>query len=252
MMEDSDDKLSVWQLFLVALSVLAIALLAFQTFAKPTGDLANHLFFLDNILCAFFFGDFFWQLYRAKRRMNYLKWGWLDLLSSIPADPYFRLARIARLIRIFRVFRVARASKHLARALIKQKAKNTFTAVALGSVLLIFVSSIAILSVEPSLKPIDALWWAAFTLISGEYGEFYPDTAEGRLITALLMTAGVAVFGTFTATIASYFLEEDNKEDEERDSELMKKMIQISADVAEIKAQLKKDSAHVQDTKKSK
>ena len=83
-MEDSDDKLSVWQLFMVALSVLAIALLAFQTFAKPTGDLAQHLFFLDDILCAFFFGDFLWQLYRARRRMNYLKWGWLDLLSSNP------------------------------------------------------------------------------------------------------------------------------------------------------------------------
>lgn len=248
-MKDSQEKLTVWQLFMVGLSVLAIALLAFQAFAKPTGDLAQYLFFLDDLLCAFFFGDFLWQLYTAKRKMVYLKWGWLDLLSSIPADPYFRLARIARLIRILRVFRAARASKHLAAALLKQKAKNTFAVVALGSVLLIFVSSIAILSVEPSLKPMDALWWASFTLISGEYGEFYPDTTEGRVITALLMTAGVAVFGTFTATVASYFLEEDNKEDEERDSELMKKMIQISADVAEIKAQLKKDSDHFQDTK---
>lgn len=250
-MDKNEEKLTIWQLFMAGLSLLAIGLLAYQTFTRPTGELAEQLLFLDNILCAFFFGDFLWQLYKAKSRSGYLRWGWLDLISSIPADPYFRLARVVRLIRIIRVFRAARASRHLATVLLKQKAKNTFLVVGLASILLIFISSIAILSVEPTLKPSDALWWAAFTLISGEYGEFYPDSAEGRFITALLMTAGVAVFGTFTATVASYFLEDEQQEDEARDNELMKKMVQISEELAEIKAEIRKEKSHVQDTKKN-
>ena len=86
-MNESEEKLTVWQMFMVALSVFAIGLLAFQVFKRPTGELSIFLNSLDEILCAFFFGDFVWQLYAAKSKKSYLKWGWLDLLSSIPADP---------------------------------------------------------------------------------------------------------------------------------------------------------------------
>ncbi len=51
------------------------------------------------------------------------------------------------------------------------------------------------------------------TITTVGYGDYYPITLEGRIIAAILMTAGVGLFGTFTGFIASWFLEED-KEDQ--------------------------------------
>lgn len=42
-------------------------------------------------------------------------------------------------------------------------------------------------------------------------------TTEGRIIAAILMTAGVGLFGTFTAYIASWFVVDKN-ENKEKDS----------------------------------
>lgn len=49
----------------------------------------------------------------------------------------------------------------------------------------------------------DAIWWAFVTITTVGYGDRFPVTTEGRIIAALLMTAGVGLFGTFTGFIAS-------------------------------------------------
>jgi voltage-gated potassium channel len=79
--------------------------------------------------------------------------------------------------------------------------------------LLIIFSSIAILQVEKdpasNIKSAeDAIWWAYVTITTVGYGDKYPVTTEGRVIAAVLMTAGVGLFGTFTAYVASWFVAE--------------------------------------------
>lgn len=233
------------------LSVFALLFLAVQTFL-PVDARGESLFrMVDNLLCIVFFADFLLQLARTRPRRDYLKWGWLDLLSSIPILPEFRIARLARVIRIIRVLRAARASKNMFRFVLLHRARSTFGAVALGSIVLLLFSIVAIVNVEPSISPRDAFWWCLFTLITGEYGDFYPDTTEGRVITALLMTAGVAVFGTFTATVASFFLEKDQKQDERRDEEILSEVAKLTQKISEIKSQLKGQSKDDQDSKES-
>ena len=233
------------------LSVFALLFLAVQTFL-PVDARGESLFrMVDNLLCIVFFADFLLQLARTRPRRDYLKWGWLDLLSSIPILPEFRIARLARVIRIIRVLRAARASKNMFRFVLLHRARSTFGAVALGSIVLLLFSIVAIVNVEPSISPRDAFWWCLFTLITGEYGDFYPDTTEGRVITALLMTAGVAVFGTFTATVASFFLQKDQKQDERRDEEILSEVAKLIQKISEIKSQLKGQSKDDQDSKES-
>jgi len=55
----------------------------------------------------------------------------------------------------------------------------------------------------------DALWWAAVTTTTVGYGDVSPVTGEGRLIAVVLMLVGIAVVGVFTATLASFFFEQD-------------------------------------------
>ena len=64
----------------------------------------------------------------------------------------------------------------------------------------------------------DALWWSFVTVTTVGYGDLYPVTTAGRIIAAALMTVGVALFGTFTAYVASWFVQqrEEQEEEEER------------------------------------
>lgn len=44
------------------------------------------------------------------------------------------------------------------------------------------------------------------TIITLDYGNKFPVTAEGGMTAALLMTVGVGLFGTFTAYLESCFV----------------------------------------------
>jgi voltage-gated potassium channel len=241
-MKQKEQPLGMWQYFMLVLSIVALALLAVQSFLPLDANTRSSLRIVDTFVCIVFFADFIWQLIRSRPRMAYLKWGWLDLISSVPMLPVFRVARLARVARIIRVLRGARASRHMLGLILLHRARSTFSAVVFGSFVLLLFSAIAIVNVEPSLTPRDAFWWCLFALITGEYGEFYPASTEGRIITALLMTAGVAIFGTFTASVASFFLEEEQEEDERRDTAILKEISKLTREIYELKKQIGGDT----------
>lgn len=243
-MKQAEQTLGVWQYFMLLLSVVALVLLAAETFLVTNDNTIETMRSADSILCLVFFGDFIWQLVQARNRRDYLKWGWLDLISSIPIFPEFRIARLARVVRILRVFRGARASKHILTIILIHRARNTFAVVIFGSFILLLFSAMAIVIVEPTVAPRDAFWWCLFTLITGEYGEFLPESTEGRIITALLTTAGVALFATFTASMASFFLEEDQQQDERRDANILHEIGRLTKELSELRKQIKGDKTN--------
>ena len=148
-----------------------------------------------------------------------MRWGWIDLLSSIPTLEYFRPGRALRLVRLLRILRAFRSLKHLTNHVFRRKVQGAFTTVAIIAVLMVIFSSIAILQVEDdpnsNIKTAeDALWWSYVTITTVGYGDKYPVTTEGRIIAVFLMTTGVGLFGTFTGFVASWFVEERHEERE--------------------------------------
>lgn len=105
--------------------------------------------------------------------------------------------------------------------LFRQRQQSAALAAALIALLLIVGSSAAILRVEDHGDPNittadDAIWWAFATITTVGYGDRFPVTTEGRFIAAILMTAGVGLFGAFSAALAAWFLApEDQATDEE-------------------------------------
>jgi voltage-gated potassium channel len=199
------------QLVMLVLSVYVLMALFVSTFFKLSPEMSSLLQTLDTIICFIFLGDFFCSLYRAKSKRAFLKWGWIDFISSIPMLTLFRWGRIVRIVRIFRVLRGVRSLKFIFGFLFENRARGTFGTVLLITVMLVIFSSIAILNVETAPEANirtdgDALWWAASTVTTAGYGDKYPVTPEGRIIGVILMAAGVGLFGTLTAYIASVFL----------------------------------------------
>jgi len=224
-------ELRPYQLFMFGLGVYVLLSLAAQTFLSLSPSTDEILSRVDDLLCLVFFVDFWVNLYFAHNRLAYLKWGWIDLLSSIPMIDMARAGRLARIIRILRAFRGVRSARFLADYLVHRRADGAFFAVALLSILLVMFSSIAILQFETVPEsnirsPQDALWWAFATITTVGYGDKYPVTTEGRMIAAVLMTAGVGMFGSFTGLVASWLLTPKNK-DKQQDTELARLRMQI-------------------------
>lgn len=78
--------------------------------------------------------------------------------------------------------------------------------------MVVIFSSIAILEFETDVNSNiktaeDAIWWSYVTITTVGYGDKFPITTEGRIIGAILMTTGVGIFGTFTALVSSWFIQ---------------------------------------------
>jgi voltage-gated potassium channel len=100
------------------------------------------------------------------------------------------------------------------------KVHGAFASISTIAILLVIFSALAILQVETdpnsNIKTAeDAIWWSYVTVTTVGYGDKFPVTTEGRIIASILMTAGVGLFGTFTAFVSSWFLAEKKEEESE-------------------------------------
>ena len=208
---ESKTKLSTLDLVVVVLSVYVLGALLIDTLCALPPETSLLLYYIDNFICIVFFIDFCVRLYKADNKWKYLKWGWIDLLSSIPAVNILRVGRLLRLIRLLRIIKAFRSTKKFIHYIFRNKAQGAITSALLIALLLIIFCAIAILQVEKepnsNIKTAeDAIWWAYVTMTTIGYGDKFPITTEGRIIAAILMTAGVGLFGTFTAYVASWFV----------------------------------------------
>jgi len=219
-----------YDLFMLALCIFALAAMAVDSFVSLEEGSRVVLEWADTGVCLIFFIDFLISLWRAENRLRYLvTWGWIDLLSSIPTVEVLRWGRLARVFRVFRLLRGVRATRLLTSYILGRRAESAFLAASLLSILLVTLSSIAILQFEvgpdSNIKgPGDALWWALVTLTTVGYGDRFPVTAEGRVVGVLLMVAGVGLFGALSGFVASWFLSPAQKK-EESEIEILRREI---------------------------
>jgi len=213
-MPQEKNLLSYLDVITFILSIYVILALLVETFFGLDSEIAKVLDITDFGICLIFLFDFSVRFYKAENKLNFMKWGWIDLISSIPMVSYLRVGRAFRIIRIIRLLRAMRSVKNISRFMFKDRAKGTLTAVSVLTLLLVITSSITILQFETdpnsNIKTAeDAIWWSYTTVTTVGYGDKFPITTEGRIIAAVLMTAGVGLFGTFTAYVASFFMEKE-------------------------------------------
>ncbi|WP_291378322.1 potassium channel family protein [Demequina sp.] len=102
-------------------------------------------------------------------------------------------------------------------------AVNATRAVVLSATLLIWIAAVAILGAERGVPGAniasfgDAVWWAIVTTTTVGYGDFYPVTVTGRIVSGALMVLGISLIGVVTATVAAWFVRLTTAESEERE-----------------------------------
>jgi len=150
----------------------------------------------------------------------------IDLLAILPA---YRPLRVLRIFVLFRVFKLLRYTKSIHQFLnvLATKKFELFTLL----FLLIFImvtAGIAIYVFEEKSNPhinslIDALYWAMITISTVGYGDISPVTPEGRVLSMVIIIAGIAMISFVTSVIVSSFSEKLTELKENRLIEEMNK-----------------------------
>jgi voltage-gated potassium channel len=169
--------------------------------------------------------DFAVQLVLAPRRVAYLKRNWLTAISLlIPALRIFRILRVFRLLRLARVgrglrlIRVVSSLNRSMKALGASLSRRGFGYVIALTVLVTFAGAAGMYAFEnespggPNSYG-EALWWNAM-IMTTMGSQYWPQTAEGRVLCVVLALYAFGVFGYVTATLATFFVGHDAENDE--------------------------------------
>jgi len=225
-----------YDIFILIASILSLYPAICLLLPPVSNESIDSLIALDWIFSTIFMIDFVMALTQAPDKRQYLKWGWIDFLGSLPAISIIRPLRLVRVVRVARIMHRT-GIRNIINLCIYQRAKSTLWLTAALILFLLIVSSILILRFEQidssaNIKnEYDALWWSFVTMSTVGYGDHYPITKEGRNLAMILMVTGVIAFGILTSYLASNFLETGSQE---RDDEFKK----MSQELTEIKALL--------------
>lgn len=147
----------------------------------------------------------------------------IDLLSILPVfnmiSPTFKVVRVSRLLKLLRIFKVIRYFEPLMIivSVVRKQGKVLWTVASLA-LFYIFITALIMFNAEEDINPItgqllfrdffDAFYWAACTLTTVGYGDLYPITNTGRVISILSSIVGIAIIALPSGIITAGYMDE--------------------------------------------
>lgn len=217
--------------FITALILLNFIAVFAATFPIPA-DLERWLYRFEVFSIGVFTFEYFTRVwvshlkwpqmppYKARIRYLFTPLALVDLLSIVPFYlPFFfnfdlrtiRILRLFRLIQLFKLNRYTDAFSKL-RSIFAQKSALFFSSLSLLTVLGT-IASVFMYYAEHDAQPhvfqngFSGLWWAVATFTTVGYGDIYPVTSMGKLISSFISVIGIGIIAIPTGLIASGFIE---------------------------------------------
>ncbi len=229
---------------MLLLSVIWLVLLV----VEMTRGISPFLETVGNVIWLIFGIDYAIKFLVAPDKWEYIKGSWLALLAlGLPALRIFRAFRAFRLLRAARTARGLRLVRLLTslnrgmRSLGGAFSRRGVGYVFMLSLLVLFGGAAGMYSFENDVEGgfrtyADSLWWTAM-LLTSIGSDYFPRTAEGRMLCLLLAIYGFAVFGYMTATLATFFIQRDTETAPERGEPCI---ADLRVEIQEIRADLKR------------
>ena len=160
------------------------------------------------------------------RRYPFSFMGMVDFLSILPifgmVSHKFSLFKLFRLVRIVALIKLTRYSTKDDMLLrVFQSNKNVLKTIGIFIFLYILISALLIYNVEHHINPstgqetfstfFDAVFWSVVTLTTVGYGDIYPITILGKIISICSMIFGIGIIATVSSVITSGLIEEIKK-----------------------------------------
>nr|WP_199200289.1 ion transporter [Adhaeribacter arboris] len=90
MQANYNEKLGLLNLLIIVLAIYVLGALIVETIFKLPPEISPLLSLLDNTICIFFLADFLYRFYKSDNKLKFMRGGWIDLISSIPAVDFLR------------------------------------------------------------------------------------------------------------------------------------------------------------------
>lgn len=146
----------------------------------------------------------------------------IDLLAILPTFTImasgfkilklFRLLRTFRVLKVFKIFRYSKSIIVISNVIKKQK--EPLLAVCVLAAAYIIICALIIFNVEPDTFDnfFSAIYWATVSLTTMGYGDIYPVSTTGRIVTMLSSFVGIAIVALPAGIITAGYMDEIRKD----------------------------------------
>lgn len=233
---EDDSKLSrAYDIMMMVFIVLSIVPLAFKQEFKWA-------VYTDYVTAGVFILDYLLRWITADLKLRRGGWSFaiypftpmaiVDLISILPtffainsAFKVLRIARLLRAFRVFRVFKVIRYSKSISIIVsVLKKQSRSLATVAMFAMGYILIAALVVFNVEPSSFDnfFSAIYWATVSLTTVGYGDIYPVSTMGRIVTMVSSILGIAIIALPSGIITAGFMSELSERNEHQEEERQK------------------------------
>ena len=231
-----------WPLVVLGLLFLAVLILPL---ADPLTE--NETVALDVanvVIWALFVVDYLTRLYLVDDRRQFVRTHVLDLIVIVV--PFLRPFRLLRLLAIL-ISTTRRAGGLAVRQVTLYVIGVAVILTSVGAVV-VYDAEKSVPIEERTIKTLgDAFWWALVTVTTVGYGDVFPRSATGRLYAVVLIITGIALIGTITAAVASWFVNlvrtaataEADKADADNHAELLARIDSLTTSVADLRDEVR-------------
>lgn len=209
------------EVFIAGLTLASVVLGILVYFPQiNTQDYMRPIYIFDFIVVIILAVDFYARMRESKQGFRYLKKNWYEIPAMMPLyfftviedAPLFGAAfRSLRIIRLFRLLRLLRLA-NLLRTANTLKASGFVYIVIISAAAIIF-GALGIYEVERSVPEANirdygnAVWFALTTITISGFGDVYPVTIEGKIISAILIFIGLAMILSFISRFGATLIE---------------------------------------------
>jgi voltage-gated potassium channel len=168
---------------------------------------------LGTLIWIVFIAEFILRFVLAPRKLRFLRRNPITIIALVaPAFRFLRALRLFRLARGLRLVRIVGTANRGLNAMRRSFGRRGLGYVFVTTGLITVLGAAGMLAFEPETQVEggftgygDALWWTAMLILTMG-SDFWPQTAEGRVLALLLSLYAFGVFGYITATFATFFI----------------------------------------------
>lgn len=241
--DENDLASNIFDGIIITLIIINVALVVAQTFSIPETvqkvfdwiELISVIIFSIEYLLRVYTADLMHpELSHFKARIKYIFsfMALIDLLAILPFYlPYLvpidlRVLRILRVVRLLRIFKINRYTTALTSigTVFKRKKAQLLSSIFVV-LLLMIMAAVLMYNVESEAQPeafsnaLSALWWAVATFTTVGYGDIYPVTVLGKILSAIIALLGIGLVAVPTGIISAGFTELIDEEKDKRSEE---------------------------------
>lgn len=239
----NNDKASkVFDISIITLILINVVLAIVDTFNVPSKvskyfnciEIFSVIIFTIEYICRLYTADLLYpnlSPFRARIKYIFSFMAIIDLLAILPFYLPFiipidlRVLRMIRIVRLLRIFKINRYTSALSTIgnVFKQKKSQLLSSIFVV-LLLMIIASVLMYNIESEAQPeafgnaFEALWWAVATLTTVGYGDIFPITTLGKILSAIIALLGIGLVAVPSGIISAGFIEsidkdKDNEED---------------------------------------